>query len=413
MAQQEPMDASRDPLFPGEYVERNSAAQGDDMAKEGSDAAANGEEATKEGHGTARDGEDSNSDGHEQEPYGEPVDDQGWRRVERRKSRSRGRNPPTRSLRRHVSLDDNYFNNIRSAYVNLNDEERERLRRRETALAAKKGNPAPRAYSPSPEAGPSKPKGKAIDLGNLNRQEQARILAYWNVRKARNGTPGTGSNAVPIPENIPDRESTEVRRRLNELESENRALRETLGQHPPHLEDEPHRRRRRSKKKESRKDKGKKRASSQLLPSNQIPGKSLLGRVFKQPDDSSDSSDSSYQSPRSDGLGSGSSSSSSSSSSSDSDGSSSDSDGSSSGSSSDQGSSEDPEGSESDSSSSTSHRRRRRSRFRSRSRSRNGRARRHGRNERRRRRQKERKPLLWPTPPMKYNGEPDLFARGS
>ncbi|KAF4605750.1 hypothetical protein EYR40_004540 [Pleurotus pulmonarius] len=414
---QEPMDASRGPPFPGGFEEMSSAVQGDDMAKEGQHAAAKGEESTQEGHHSAEEGEENTVDGGKDPAFNNIDDTQGWTQVNRRKNHSRDRSTP--SLRRHVSLDDNYFNNIRSAYVSLNNEERETLRRREAALASQKGKPkAPRSPSP-PVAGPSQSKGKAIDLGNLNRQEQARLLAYWNIRKARERTPGTGGNAVPLPETPPDRESSEMRRRLEALETENRILRENR-ERPPSQAGDRKRKRKSSKKKKNLKKKGKKRASSQLLPSNQVPGKSLLSRAFAETDDDeSDSSDSSYHSSGSEGSSSSSSSSSSTSSSSSSSPSSSkDSDGSSTDSSSDRASRVSSDESQSDSRSSSDDERRRRhrrhrshrNRSRSRSRGRNGRTRHRDRNERRKRRHKERKPLLRPTPPTKYNGEPDLFA---
>ncbi|KAL4256240.1 hypothetical protein AB1N83_013627 [Pleurotus pulmonarius] len=415
---QEPADASRGPPIPGGFEERSSAARGDDTAKEGQYTAAKGEESTQDGHQSAEEGEVNVANGGEHlAPDADDV--QGWTRVNRRRNHSGNRDTP--SLRRHVSLDDNYFNNIRSAYASLSNEERETLRRREAALESRKGKQKVPARAPSPPiAGPSQPKGKAIDLGNLNRQEQARLLAYWNVRKARENTPGTGSNAVPLPDNVPGREPSELRRRLDELERENRALKENREGQSAHTDDRK-RKRKSSRKKKTHKGKGKKRASSRLLPSNQVPGKSLLGRLFASSDDGdSDDSDPSYHSSSSEESSRGSSSSSSTSSdSSSSSSSSTNTDRSSSDSSSNRSSNDDSGRSSNDSDSSSGdgtkrrHRRRhrnRRTRSRSRSGSRNGKSRRRGRNERRKRREKERKPLLRPTPPTKYNGEPDLFT---
>ncbi|KAF9488783.1 hypothetical protein BDN71DRAFT_1512750 [Pleurotus eryngii] len=128
---------------------------------------------------------------------------------------------------------------------------------------------------------------------------------------ARENTPSMGSNAVPLPEDVPGHELSELRRHLDKLERENRVLKENCDGQSAHTDD-CKQKWKSSRKKKTHKGKGKKCAFSQLLPSNQIPSKSLLGRLFASSDDGdSDDSDPLYHSSSLEDLSCGSSSSSS------------------------------------------------------------------------------------------------------
>ncbi|KAF9496505.1 hypothetical protein BDN71DRAFT_1430261 [Pleurotus eryngii] len=193
----EPLNASRDPIIPGEFVERNSAMQGDDTAKEGPHTTGNGEERTEDGRSTTGNGEDNPMYSHGLDEDSSNKDIQGW------------------------------------------TQERETLWCREVALTARKQK-APREPTLPLVAGPSQSKEKAIDLGNMDQQEQAQMLIYWNMRKARKATPSTGSNTVPLPDNPLDRKSSEIHRHLDELERENQTLRADRRQPSPSRNDHKH-----------------------------------------------------------------------------------------------------------------------------------------------------------------------------